>query len=120
LSYDVDEGLIGDPHQGLQLTTYSFQRVVEFILSLGKVPTLVLGGGGYNPPCTAKHFALLTGLVLGRTLDEDIPVEAEYWEELERDGGIHVGKDEELKADGEHQVDRLCAALKQKIEGTSV
>lgn len=115
LRKQVHEGLIGDPHQALRLTSYSFQRAVSHILALGVIPTLLVGGGGYNPPAAAKHFALLTALVLGTTLDEDIPVEAEYWEELEKHGGIHIGKDEEVNADGESQVEKLCAPLKARI-----
>ena len=100
------------------MTSYSFQRALEHILSVAEVPTLLLGGGGYHPPSTAKHFALLTALVLGKTLDEEIPVEAEYWEELERDGGIHIGRDASLSTEGEQQVDTLCVALKEKLGKT--
>jgi acetoin utilization deacetylase AcuC-like enzyme len=111
------EGLLTDTHRAMQLTTYTFRRVVSFILELGNVPRLLVGGGGYHAPSTAKHFTLLTALVLGKEVDEDIPVEAEYWEELEKDGGIHVGRDlRELNADGECEVELLCTTLKQKLE----
>jgi histone deacetylase 8 len=88
---------------------------VKHILELA-VPTLLLGGGGYHPPSAAKHFALLTSCVLGKTLDEQIPVDAEYWEELERDGTIHIGRDAGLTADGEEQVSALCTALEAKLK----
>jgi hypothetical protein len=119
---EVDEGLVTDPHRALQLTTYSFQRVMSFILTLrGQRPLLLLGGGGYHAPSTAKHFTLLTALVLGQTLSDDIPLEAEYWEELERDGGIHVGRDtHELDSKGKEEVDRLCTALSQKLDKTAL
>ena len=57
-------------------------------------------------------------MILGKNLDEDIPLEAQYWEELERDGdgGIHVGRDSQLTAEGEFQVERYYAALKQRFE----
>ena len=109
--------MLTDPHKGLQLTTHHFRRAVDFILHLtqGK-GILLLGGGGYHPPSTAKHFAVLTALVLGQELDEEIPLEAEYWEELEKDGGIHVGRDSQITKDGEEEVNRLCMALKKKID----
>jgi hypothetical protein len=107
--------LEGDPHRALRLSTFAFTRVVSYILGLARVPTLLVGGGGYNPPAAAKHFALLTALVVGKTLEEDIPVEAEYWEELERHGGIHVGRDEDLNLEGELQVEEMCAALKDTL-----
>jgi len=98
------------------LTTYAFQRAVRHILGMGDLPILLLGGGGYHPPSAAKHFTLLTALVLGQELDADIPVEAEYWEELERDGGIHVGRDSELTVDGEKQAEIMCKALQDTLE----
>ena len=111
-------GLLTDPHKGLQLTTPSFLRAVSYIRGLGDMPTVFVGGGGYHPPSTAKHFALLTALVLEKTLDEDIPLEAQYWEELERDGDgrLHIGRDLQLTTEGEFQVEGYYAALKQRFE----
>ena len=102
----------------MNLTTHSFLRVISHIQSLGDVPTIFAGGGGYHLPSTAKHFTLLTALILGQTLDQEIPVEAQYWEELERDGdgGLHVGKDTQLTVEGGFQVERYYAALKQKFD----
>jgi len=109
---------VGDPHQALQLTTYSFRRVIHHILSLaGSKPVLLLGGGGYNPVSAAKHFALLTACVLGKTLGEEIPVEAEYWEELERAGGIHVGRDLPLTDEGKKQMEKYCAQFRDRLDG---
>ena len=112
----VNPGLLTDPHHGMQLTSYSFQSVVSYILDLAKVPKLILGGGGYHPPSTAKTFALLTGVILGKELDEDIPLDAQYWEELEKDGGIHVGRDTKMPPGGEEEIERLCTALKERLE----
>jgi len=116
LPRNSNAGLTGDPHRGMQLTTYSFQRAVKSILELGRVPTLMLGGGGYHSPSAAKNFALLTGLVLGQELDEDIPVEAQYWEELEKDGGIHVGRDTRMPPSGHCEVEFLCESLRERLE----
>lgn len=110
------EGLLTDTHRAMRLTTYAFERAVRFILNMGQVPTLLLGGGGYHPPSTAKHFTLLTALVVGREIDDEIPVDAEYWEELEKEGGIHVGRDLELSSDGENEVKGLCERLKRTLE----
>lgn len=111
----VDVGLLTDPHRALQLTTYSFQRVISYILGFKK-PLLLLGGGGYNPASTAKHFTLLTALVLGKTIEEDIPLEADYWEELEKDGGIQVGKDSKINDEGEIEVKRVCSVFQHTLE----
>ena len=78
---------------------------------------LLLGGGGYNSVSAAKHFALLTPCVLGKILGEEIPVEAEYWEELEREGRIHVGRDLPLTDEGKKQMDKYCAEFRDRLDG---
>jgi acetoin utilization deacetylase AcuC-like enzyme len=112
---------VTDPHRALQLTTYSFQRVVRHILGLaGGIPMLLLGGGGYNPVSTAKHFTLLTACILDQTLDEEIPVEAEYWEELERDGGIHVGWDTPLTEEGKKMGEKYCTTFQEILTNKKI
>ncbi|EJD52342.1 Arginase/deacetylase [Auricularia subglabra TFB-10046 SS5] len=53
--------------------------VVSRVLSW-RIPTLLLGGGGYNSPNTARAWAYLTSIALGRPLilDTDVPDHAFY------------------------------------------
>lgn len=43
------------------------------------LPTIVLGGGGYNFPNTARYWTYLTSIILGCDLNEDIPDCSEYF-----------------------------------------
>lgn len=59
------------------LTIRGHGDCVRFVRSLG-VPTLVLGGGGYNIPSVARCWSYETGVLLGEDLDNTIPFN-DYW-----------------------------------------
>jgi acetoin utilization deacetylase AcuC-like enzyme len=104
----------------MKLTTHAFLRTVQYILHETNVPTVLLGGGGYHPPSSAKHFTVLTAGVLGREIAAEIPLEAEYWEELERDGGLHVGKEScEMGLKEEEEVAELYDSFYKKVKSRS-
>ncbi len=52
---------------------------VRFVKSFG-LPTLVTGGGGYTKQNVARAWALETGVLLDRPLEEDIPQHDFYYE----------------------------------------
>jgi histone deacetylase 8 len=64
--------LTGDPLGEFNLTPRGAGRCVEFLLQW-RLPTVMMGGGGYNFPNTARFWALCTGLALGLSLHTDIP-----------------------------------------------
>ncbi|PIA14909.1 Arginase/deacetylase [Coemansia reversa NRRL 1564] len=66
------DGLAGDPHKVFNLTTEAFARSVKTVLGW-RLPTLLLGGGGYNLPDSARCWTRLTGVACGR----DIPAAAD-------------------------------------------
>ncbi|GLV35263.1 Histone deacetylase 1 [Carabus blaptoides fortunei] len=72
------DGLRGDPIGQCNLTPKSVGTCVEHILNL-QLPTLFLGGGGYNFPNTARHWTYLTSIIVGQNLPVDIPDESEYF-----------------------------------------
>ena len=59
------DGLADDPQSGLQFSNIGYWQAAEAILALGK-PSLVLGGGGYNPYTTARAWTGIWGLVCGQ------------------------------------------------------
>ncbi|XP_013189653.2 histone deacetylase 8 [Amyelois transitella] len=71
------DALAGDPHGGASLTSKGYCSCVKMVLDKRK-PTVLLGGGGYNHSNTARLWTTITALVLGITLDEEIP-EHKYW-----------------------------------------
>ena len=58
------DGLEDDPQSGLVFSNNGYWQAAEKVLGLNK-PTLVLGGGGYNPISTARAWAGLWGLISG-------------------------------------------------------
>ncbi|KAJ2079186.1 Histone deacetylase 8 [Coemansia sp. RSA 988] len=66
------DGLAGDPHKVFNLTTDAFARPLKTVLGWG-LPTLLLGGGGYSRPDSARCWTRLTGIACGK----DIPAAAE-------------------------------------------
>ena len=64
--------LFADPMKSFNLTTKAPVNCVQQIIELNK-PTLLLGGGGYNPADTARLWTSITGACLGEKLDNDIP-----------------------------------------------
>nr|CAB3252120.1 histone deacetylase 8-like [Phallusia mammillata] len=66
------DGLSGDPMQSFSLTTDGLRLCVEHITKWN-LPTLVLGGGGYNEANVAKCWCTITASILTRTLPSEIP-----------------------------------------------
>ncbi|CAG0900303.1 unnamed protein product [Darwinula stevensoni] len=73
------DGITGDPLGDSNLTPVALAEALKTILSWNS-PTLILGGGGYNVPNTARCWTYLTSVILGLSLHSDIP-EHEYFSE---------------------------------------
>ncbi|KAH9499073.1 Histone deacetylase 8 [Bulinus truncatus] len=68
--------LSDDPMVSFNLTHLALAKCVCYILTWN-LPTVLLGGGGYNFPNTARCWTFLTALAAGKKLPVDIP-EHEY------------------------------------------
>ncbi|XP_061177573.1 histone deacetylase 8-like [Saccostrea echinata] len=66
------DGLSGDPMDSFNLTHTAYGRCLQFLLQW-KLPTLVLGGGGYHNANTARCWAHLTAVTCGRKIPPEIP-----------------------------------------------
>ncbi len=64
--------LAGDPLSGMTLSNVSLWRTVEALLALG-VPTVVLGGGGYNPWTLTRYWAGLWATMAGENVPSSLP-----------------------------------------------
>ena len=64
--------LAGDPLSGMALSNVSLWRAVDILLALG-VPTVVLGGGGYNPWTLTRYWAGLWATLAGETIPGALP-----------------------------------------------
>ncbi len=67
--------LAGDPLSGMNLSNAALWRAVTQLRS-SQLPTVILGGGGYNPWTVTRYWAGLWGTLTGQELPETLPQEA--------------------------------------------
>ena len=69
--------LAGDPLSAMMLSNVVLWDTVDRILAFGR-PTVVLGGGGYNPWTVARYWAGLWGRINGEDMRPELPDEARH------------------------------------------
>ena len=67
--------LAGDPLSGMQLSNVALWHAVARLLALDR-PTVVLGGGGYNPWTVSRYWAGLWGIINGLPIPDTLPAAA--------------------------------------------
>ena len=79
------DSLAGDPLSKMELSNVALWGTVRRLLDLD-LPTVVLGGGGYNPWTVTRYWAGMWGMIKGETAPERLPEQAiGYLEEMECD-----------------------------------
>lgn len=66
------DGLVNDPLGTFNLTPTAYVSCARKLRSYG-LPTLLLGGGGYNKPNAARCFVAVLAELRGIHLSDDIP-----------------------------------------------
>ncbi|XP_067378807.1 histone deacetylase 8 isoform X2 [Channa argus] len=64
--------MAGDPMCSFNMTPVGVGKCLQHVLQW-QLPTLLLGGGGYNLANTARCWTYLTSVLLGKTLSSEIP-----------------------------------------------
>ena len=59
----------------MNLSNAVLWETVEKLIALRK-PTVILGGGGYNPWTVARYWAGMWGRLAGKPLPDELPAEA--------------------------------------------
>jgi acetoin utilization protein AcuC len=67
--------LAGDPLSGMMLSNIALWETVEKLIALDQ-PTVILGGGGYNPWTVARYWAGMWGRLTKQVFPERLPQEA--------------------------------------------
>ena len=68
------DGLQNDPKSKFNLTSDGYVEFVRILLDTFDVPTVILGGGGYNPTQTARTWCKVVAMCCNDyLLDNDIP-----------------------------------------------
>lgn len=84
------DSLANDRLGCFNLTIKGHGKCVQFVKGFN-VPTLVLGGGGYNIRSVARCWAYETALLLDTAIDDTIPFN-DYWQYFEPDHKLHFTK----------------------------
>jgi acetoin utilization protein AcuC len=69
------DSLAGDPLSTMMLSNVALWDTVDRLVALGK-PTVIVGGGGYNPWTLTRYWAGLWGRINGEVFPETLPREA--------------------------------------------
>ncbi len=69
------DSLAGDPLSAMQLSNAALWRAVAELLEL-RQPTVILGGGGYNPWTVCRYWAGMWGMLTGRAMPDRLPQDA--------------------------------------------
>ena len=101
--------LVGDPIGTFSLTPQGLSQCVQSVLLWG-LPTLLLGGGGYNFANTARFWTLCTGRAVGETLPVDIP-EHMGFENYGPDYSLHVTHGNRQDENTEKSVEELLQTI---------
>ncbi|XP_078268450.1 histone deacetylase 8 isoform X2 [Rhinoraja longicauda] len=80
--------IAGDPMCSFNLTPVGVGKCLRYILNW-ELPTLILGGGGYNHANTARCWTYLTAIILGKTISSEIP-DHEYFTEYGPDYVLEI------------------------------
>jgi acetoin utilization protein AcuC len=67
--------LAGDPLSTMMLSNVALWRAVDQLLAL-ELPTVVVGGGGYNPWTVTRYWTGLWGKISGQAIPDRLPQQA--------------------------------------------
>eukprot|EP00187_Rhodella_violacea_P000118 CAMPEP_0174902460 /NCGR_PEP_ID=MMETSP0167-20121228/37849_1 /TAXON_ID=38298 /ORGANISM="Rhodella maculata, Strain CCMP736" /LENGTH=387 /DNA_ID=CAMNT_0016144475 /DNA_START=61 /DNA_END=1224 /DNA_ORIENTATION=- len=95
------------------LTVKGHGNCVRFVRNFG-VPTLVLGGGGYNIRSVARCWLYETAVVLDREVDEQIPYN-DYWEYFGPDFNLHIQKSPMENSNSKEYLDKLKSKILENL-----
>ncbi|KAJ3183078.1 hypothetical protein HDU87_007500 [Geranomyces variabilis] len=88
---DGVHGNLGARGEGWNLDTSTFAEAIAILQGLETLPLLILGGGGYHNPTTARSWAAATAAAIRSCpiprSDDDVPEHA-LWAEYARGSGI--------------------------------
>jgi acetoin utilization protein AcuC len=66
------DSLAGDPLSGMQLSNVALWDAVDLMLEF-RLPTVILGGGGYNPWTVSRYWAGMWGRLSGQAFPDQLP-----------------------------------------------
>ncbi|KAM9501445.1 histone deacetylase 8 isoform 2-T2 [Clarias gariepinus] len=105
--------MAGDPMCSFNMTPVGVSQCLSHVLEW-KLPTLLLGGGGYNLANTARCWTYLTGTVLEQTLSSEIP-DHEFFTEYGPDYTLEISPSCRPDRNESQQLERVISTIKEVV-----
>ncbi|XP_026864543.1 histone deacetylase 8 isoform X2 [Electrophorus electricus] len=102
--------MAGDPMCSFNMTPVGVSKCLCHVLEW-ELPTLLLGGGGYNLANTARCWTFLTGTVLEQTLSSEIP-DHEFFTEYGPDYSLEISPSCRPDRNESQQLERVIGTIK--------
>uniref|UniRef100_A0A3B1ISE7 Histone deacetylase 8 n=1 Tax=Astyanax mexicanus TaxID=7994 RepID=A0A3B1ISE7_ASTMX len=102
--------MAGDPMCSFNMTPVGVSKCLNHVLEW-ELPTLLLGGGGYNLANTARCWTYLTGTLLGQTLSSEIP-DHEFFTEYGPDYSLEISPSCRPDRNESQQLERVISTIK--------
>ncbi|XP_043912967.1 histone deacetylase 8 [Protopterus annectens] len=106
--------LAGDPMCCFNMTPVGIAKCLKYVLHW-ELPTLILGGGGYNLANTARCWTYLTGVILGKTLASEIP-DHEYFTDYGPDYVLEITPSCRPDRNDQQQTERILSSVKGNLK----
>ncbi|XP_078001400.1 histone deacetylase 8-like [Glandiceps talaboti] len=106
--------LSGDPMCSFNLTPHGVGKCLKTVLEW-KLPTLITGGGGYNIANTARCWAYLTSIVVGKEIPSEIP-EHEYFTEYGPDYQLEIEPSHRKNDNSGEYIDDILTTISGNLQ----
>ncbi|XP_060688640.1 histone deacetylase 8 [Hemiscyllium ocellatum] len=106
--------IAGDPMCSFNMTPVGVGKCLRYILNW-ELPTLVLGGGGYNHANTARCWTYLTAIILGKTLSSEIP-DHEYFTEYGPDYVLEITRSCRTDQNDPHRLEQILSMIRGNLK----
>lgn len=107
------DSLANDRLGCFNLTIKGHGKCVQFVKGFN-IPTLVLGGGGYNIRSVARCWVYETALLLDTAIDDTIPFN-DYWQYFEPDHNLHFPKTDLDDQNSRDYIDKLKIKVMENL-----
>ncbi|XP_037832516.1 histone deacetylase 8 isoform X3 [Kryptolebias marmoratus] len=106
--------IAGDPMCSFNMTPVGMGKCLQYVLQW-QLPTLLLGGGGYNLANTARCWTYLTGVVLGKTLSSEIP-DHEFFTEYGPDYSLEISPSCRPDRNNSKHLEQVVSTIKGNLK----
>ncbi|XP_072126653.1 histone deacetylase 8 isoform X2 [Mobula birostris] len=106
--------MAGDPMCSFNMTPVGVGKCLRYILNW-ELPTLILGGGGYNHANTARCWTYLTAIILGKTLSSEIP-DHEYFTEYGPDYVLEITQSCRTDQNDPQRIEQLLNTIRGNLK----